>query len=161
MEDTFISKPNVLSKRSVDVILVAAQFGILIAIFARPSAGLITFPQFASVVGPVLFVCGTIVGILGIIGLRRSLSIFPTPVSHADLVQNGVYKYIRHPMYTGLIIVALSCTLDRLSIFGITLFLSFVILLFVKSSYEERLLLSTFKNYESYRQKTGRFFIKF
>lgn len=160
MEDTFISKPNVLSKRLVDVILVAAQFGLLIAIFARPSTGLITHAQLASVVGPVLFVCGAVVGILGIIGLRRSLNIFPTPVSHADLVQSGVYKFIRHPMYTGLMLVALSCTLDRLSVFGIILFLSFVIVLFAKSSYEERLLLSAFKNYESYRQKTGRFFVK-
>lgn len=154
------SRDSPVSRRSIDVTLVVTQLSLLIAIFAHPSAGFVTYPQLVDFVGPVLFVSGIVIGVLGIVGLRKSLSIFPTPGKHASLVKSGVYKYIRHPMYTGLILVALSFTICRVSLLGIALFVGLVALLLLKSSYEERLLLKRFNEYETYRQKTGRFFVK-
>ena len=149
-----------MKQRLIDLLLVTLQFGALIAIFIHPYVGAVTYIQLVDVFGPILFVGGALVGLLGIVGLRQSFSIFPTPSKKSELIVKGAYKFVRHPMYTSLILIALSFTVCRLSLLGIMLFLSLVSILYIKSSYEERLLLKKFNDYEPYRQKTGRFFVK-
>jgi len=149
-----------MKHRIIDILLVTLQFGTLIAIFTHPSTGSITYPQVVDVLGPIFLVSGILIGMLGVAGLRRSLSIFPTPSTSATLITNGAYKYARHPMYTALILIAVSFTLCRLSLLGIVLFFGLLIILFIKSRYEERMLARRFNEYEAYRKTTGRFFPK-
>jgi protein-S-isoprenylcysteine O-methyltransferase Ste14 len=144
--------------RTQDVLFVVLQFGLLAAIVLYPSYGFVSYPMIIAIVRPLLFIGGIIVGIAGVVGLRRSLSIFPTPSKKTTLVASGIYKYIRHPMYTGLLIIALSFTVCRPSLLGFILFASFYIVLLAKSSYEERLLEASFTTYAEYKDKTGRFF---
>ena len=37
--------------------------------------------------------------------LRPSLRISPIPKANAPLIQNGIYRYVRHPMYLGVILI--------------------------------------------------------
>jgi protein-S-isoprenylcysteine O-methyltransferase Ste14 len=149
-----------MKRRLIDLLLVTLQFSTMIAIFLHPSIGNVTYVQLMNVHGPILLVGGAIIGLFGVVGLRHSLSIFPTPTKKAELVSSGIYKFVRHPMYTGLILIALSFTICRLSLLGIVLFIGLISILIIKSSYEENLLLKRFSGYETYRQKTGRFFVK-
>lgn len=122
--------------------------------------GTVNYAQLVRILEPLLFTIGVAIGLLGISGLRRSLSVFPTPTDTATLVTDGIYKYIRHPMYTGIILVAVAITLFKPSLLAIVLFTSLLIVLIIKSSYEEKLLLKKFPGYEQYKLRTGRFFIK-
>ena len=149
-----------MKHRLIDLLLVTLQFSALIAIFLHPSIGNITYVQLVNVFGLILFVGGAIIGLLGVVGLRHSLSIFPTPTKKAELVSSGIYKFVRHPMYTGLILIALSFIICRLSLLGVALFIGLISILIIKSSYEERMLARRFTEYNTYRNATGRFFPK-
>ena len=50
-----------------------------------------------------LIVIGAIVAVLGVLGLRESLTPMPRPVAGGRLVDTGVYGFVRHPIYAGII----------------------------------------------------------
>lgn len=153
-------KQNFLKQRAMDIVLVLLQFGLLLVIIISPSMGTVNYAQLVRILEPLLFTIGVAIGLLGISGLRRSLSVFPTPTNTATLVTDGIYKYIRHPMYTGIILVTVAITLYKPSVLGLVLFTSLFIVLIIKSSYEEKLLMKKFVGYKQYKLRTGRFFIK-
>src|SRR6266513_4147084 len=62
------------------------------------------------IAGNVLCVVGLLVIALAFASLRGAIQIAPEPKRGAQLVESGVYKYLRHPIYTGII----SCVLGRL-----------------------------------------------
>lgn len=91
--------------------------------------------------------------------LGRHARATPRPADNAILRSNGLYKYCRHPMYTSLMGMSLGWAFYTLSItaFGGFIFLS--IILNIKSKKEEKYLLEKFgEAYQSYMNKTGRFF---
>lgn len=75
-----------------------------------------------------------------------------------QLITNGVYKYIRHPMYLGFLFIFFGYSLSLGSLF-MTLVICFVFLLIFKNriDIEERLLLSEFgEEYANYMKRTKR-----
>ncbi len=79
-----------------------------------------------------------------------------------NLVTHGIYKRIRHPMYTSLWIMSLAQPLllpNWISGFGNLVF--FIPFYFFRVSEEEKMMTETFgKEYEEYVQKTGSIFPK-
>ncbi len=73
------------------------------------------------------------------------------------LVTEPPYKYIRHPMYTSLILVSLGMILSAYSNFTLLIWLGLVVVLFVKAKYEESLLIAKFPDYEKYCTNTKSF----
>jgi protein-S-isoprenylcysteine O-methyltransferase Ste14 len=75
-----------------------------------------------------------------------------------NLVQSGPYRWIRHPAYTGYMLMALGITLGYSSLAGLA---AFFFILLPGMSYrvrvEEKLLEAFGNEYQSYRQRTGRF----
>ena len=70
-----------------------------------------------------MFVLGIAVGLLAIWNMRVSkLRTNPEVADGSKLVTNGIYKYIRHPMYLGLLLVAFALVLDYLTFFRIFIF---------------------------------------
>lgn len=88
---------------------------------------------------------------------RNLPTIVPTPNAEAQLVTSGVYAYIRHPLYTGVIVIALgACILHgHWSLWLVALALA--AWMNAKASYEEALLRETYPQYATYMQTTGRF----
>ncbi len=72
------------------------------------------------------------------------------------LVRNGIYAYIRHPIYTGdiLLLVGLELALNSWLVAGTLIPLLVIVR---RVAVEETLLSRTFKGYEEYRQQTKRF----
>jgi protein-S-isoprenylcysteine O-methyltransferase Ste14 len=108
--------------------------------------------------GYLLLGVGILVVLLSIYELRKHLSPFPTPLKNGSLVTSGIYNYVRHPIYTGIILtlaghILTSPTLGRILVTGLL-----AVLFLYKSSYEEKLLLKTYPDYRDYKQRTWRFF---
>lgn len=90
--------------------------------------------------------------------LRYSFSVLPEA---RKTVKTGLYRYVRHPLYslyivyTGLNVVL---TADiRYFLFGM---LPLIVFLYLRASMEEKKLLENLEDYQEYRDNTGMFFPK-
>ncbi len=98
---------------------------------------------------------------LAMLQLNKNLSPFPTPKKNSDLVTGGLFKYVRHPIYTGILIATFFLAFYLNSGYKLIIFFFLLILFYFKSGYEEKALQRKFPEYESYRASTGRFIPKF
>ena len=89
--------------------------------------------------------------------LGRGLTASPMPNAHAVLRTDGLYRHVRHPIYTGVITVSWARTLASGDRRQAALSAALVLLFYVKSSVEERALSRRFSDYESYAACTPRF----
>jgi len=98
--------------------------------------------------------------LLALLQLNTNLSPFPKPKDNATLITSGVYKYVRHPIYSGILIALFFLALYLSSPFKIFIVLLLVLLFWYKSKYEEEQLCLKYPDYSKYRQHTGRFLPK-
>lgn len=63
---------------------------------------------FARHIAFVFALIGLLIVFIAIIQLNKNLTPFPTPKENGTLIQTGLYKFVRHPIYSGIIITALS-----------------------------------------------------
>jgi protein-S-isoprenylcysteine O-methyltransferase Ste14 len=138
---------------------VSGQFVLLALIVFWPEQkggwGLLDAP--VTFVGVVLTAIGIAILLLSIVGLGRSLTASPVPKEDAVLVSRGFYKFMRHPIYTGLMSFALGIGLDAGPAPQMLFVIGLFALLYFKARWEETLLLAKFPEYKSYMSKTGMF----
>ncbi len=79
---------------------------------------------------------------------------FPDVRPDARLLTHGPYRWIRHPMYTGVLLTMLALVLDKLTIERGALWIFLLVNLLMKLNYEEILLARRFPEYAAYRQRT-------
>lgn len=84
------------------------------------------------------------------------LSIWPDPLPHTELVTHGPYHWIRHPIYTALLIGSLAALLAGGAAWRWLLWFALLAVLVVKLQLEERLLTAQIPAYQAYRQRTYR-----
>ena len=78
-----------------------------------------------------------------------------------SIVQNGPYRWIRHPMYSvGFLYLIGAGLLSNSWIVGIPATLSFTMLVWMRVQDEEKMLCDFSPEYVSYIERTGRFFPK-
>jgi protein-S-isoprenylcysteine O-methyltransferase Ste14 len=134
-------------------------FAIVVAQFVLAAAIFLTLRW-----SPFCIVCYSIAAVGALIaiwawitmGLFR-LRVIPNPSKHAVLLEHGPYRFIRHPMYSGLLIAALGLVLTNPAPWRIITWLALVIVLVIKTRHEEPLLLRHFDNYHEYQSRTWRF----
>jgi len=85
-----------------------------------------------------------------------NFNVVPTPVEKGNLVSNGPYKLIRHPMYTSIFIFAAALLAGQFDFYKLIISLMLVAGLIVKMIYEESLLCLHFEGYKNYMLKTKR-----
>ncbi|PKP27121.1 MAG: hypothetical protein CVU03_00860 [Bacteroidetes bacterium HGW-Bacteroidetes-2] len=81
---------------------------------------------------------------------------FPTPKADGTLIQTGLYKYIRHPIYTSILMLFLGYSIYQNSFYKLIITLVLGVLFYFKSKYEEKQLAIKFPEYLAYKNKTGR-----
>ncbi len=85
--------------------------------------------------------------------LGRNLSPLPRPIVKSNLVTNGIYRFMRHPMYCSLIFISLGFFIIKLSIYNLCLLISLVFIIKLKIYLEEQYLNNKFNNYLLYKNK--------
>jgi protein-S-isoprenylcysteine O-methyltransferase Ste14 len=98
---------------------------------------------------------------MGIINLNDNLTPFPTPRKNARLISHGIYTYIRHPIYTGIILIMLAYGLFTASLARLIISIILLIVFYFKSKLEEKLLIEKFPEYKDYKKSAGRFLPRF
>ncbi len=107
-----------------------------------------------------LFLDGNIKVIKAFLSLGKSLSPLPEPKAGAKLITERSYKYCRHPLYRGLIIISASLTLYTFSKVYLILLISLSLILIIKAKKEEAKLKIVYSNYTNYQKCTPAIFRK-
>ena len=115
---------------------------------------LFTPPVALGWVAAVLSAAGVGFAIWARIYLGRNWSSAPAVKENHELVTTGPYAYVRHPIYTGLILTALGTTLTG-TIFGIGVLIVAAGVFFRRIDKEERIMLELFPDtYPTYQART-------
>lgn len=114
-------------------------------------------PEVSSVVGKSLLILSGIIAAAGFLALGRNLTPNPRPRETGTLVQHGIYRVMRHPLYTSLVLGCLGWSLQWQSgpALAATAFLAWA--LDSKARVEERWLHKRFADYASYAHRVRRF----
>jgi protein-S-isoprenylcysteine O-methyltransferase Ste14 len=88
-------------------------------------------------------------------------AVFGTPRSEPSVIDTGVFRFVRHPIYTGALLFYLGATLITLSISSALFWLLILGFYIWIAKYEEDILIEQFgKDYLNYQKKTGMLFPK-
>jgi len=131
-------------------VLVALQFGII-----GLMVGYTLFDFHFSIIGTGILVVGIAIGLWALNHNRLgNFNIVPELREGCTLVTDGIYRYIRHPMYTSVILMMLGVLLFRPDIISFVLWLALIAVLYLKAHREEQLWMRHDPCYESYREQT-------
>lgn len=146
--------PDGLAAEWAGRLLVALQFGLLALMGWR---AWVTLPALEIPAGALLF--GSAGMALWTLAVNRpgNFNIRPTPRSGGTLVTSGPYRWIRHPMYTSVLLAAAGAAVMSNQVFDAVLWLGLLTVLVVKAGIEERALMVRFPSYQDYKTQTTRF----
>ena len=85
-----------------------------------------------------------------------NFNIHPEPHPDGHLVQDGPYRFVRHPMYGSVLLLAAGAAIWLGSMMGWALFLALLGVLMAKARMEERWLEQRYPQYAEYRLRTYR-----
>lgn len=86
-----------------------------------------------------------------------NFNIRPVPRAGGQLVQHGPYRWIRHPMYSALLLAGLGAARLSADAGGWLALIALALVLAVKAGVEERAMLAQHPAYADYRRRTHRF----
>jgi protein-S-isoprenylcysteine O-methyltransferase Ste14 len=110
----------------------------------------------ATLSGLAAIALGGLVAGRGVWDLRAGLSPFPRPVAGAPLIESGAYRFIRHPIYSGLVVAAIGWGITTGSILALMTSAMLFLLFAGKSRREEVWLAAVHPEYRAYQQRTRR-----
>jgi protein-S-isoprenylcysteine O-methyltransferase Ste14 len=147
---------DALASAGLGAVLVALQFALLAGLAAQAAAGLAAgrLPIDAVVAA----VAALALGAWALSANRPgNFNIRPLPRAGGELVQHGPYRWIRHPMYSALLLAGIGAA--RLSGEGSAwlLLVALAVVLAIKAGVEERGMRATHPAYPDYQRRTRRF----
>ena len=145
------------SKRKASA-LVALQFLFLLLLVVNPFDVLFEVERIISLT---LYLFAALILASAAIALGSALTASPIPKDDAELVTRGIYKRVRHPMYSALLLIGLGLLLSTFNLFSLIVYLALISLLLEKSKYEDALLAARHRDALRYQASTGRFLPKF
>lgn len=137
-------------KPFVSFLLVIIQFlSIFYILFSKlfyPSSWLI-----------IVYFAGIFLGFWAIYEMKKGkLNIMPDVIPGTQIIKNGPYKLVRHPMYLAIFITLLPLVLDYFSIYRLMVYVLLIINQIIKMNYEEQKLAKAFQDYHNYKKTTWR-----
>ena len=107
--------------------------------------------------GMFFMVLGAIIGILALLKNKLgNFNIRPDIKDDCILVTDGIYGYIRHPMYTSVLTIMFGFAFMYLSWYEVVLYLVLLVNLLIKMFYEEKLWHCEGEEYLEYTKGTAR-----
>ena len=142
---------------------VAAQFVLLVLVIVGPTQfggwprGTIVATASVNAAVLVLVIAGVLLLGAGTRQLGANLTPLPYPKKGSTFVDRGIYRLVRHPLYGGLMLLAVGWSVRRGG--GLALLYAglLIALLAAKSRIEERWLVARYPDYGAYCARTKRF----
>jgi protein-S-isoprenylcysteine O-methyltransferase Ste14 len=103
-----------------------------------------------------LMITGFCLVAAGALKLGRNLTPFICPKANALLLEQGAYRLVRHPIYSGILQLAFGWGLMAHGWLTLAYALLLLLLLDRKARREEKILLGTFPGYTSYSRRVKR-----
>ncbi len=103
--------------------------------------------------GSVLLAAGILFAATGAVNLGKNLTPLPQPKKDATLITSGAYRFVRHPIYSGIILMAIGWGLWLHSWLNIGYAVLLFVFLDIKARREEKWLLEKFPEYAAYRKR--------
>ncbi len=91
--------------------------------------------------------------IKGLLDLGSNLTPLPHPKEDGKLIQTGIYSIVRHPLYSGLILAAMSWAIFQVSLSHLTATLLMFAFLDAKANREETWLTEKYPEYSDYQNR--------
>ena len=133
-------------------LLVLLQFGI-IGVMILLSNGV-----FTSLLTTSIFSFGLALGLWALMYNKLgNFNIQPKMKEGSQLVTTGIYAYIRHPMYSAVIIIMLAVFISTPTLLETVLFVLLILVLLLKAKREERIWSEADKEYEAYIKRSKHF----
>ncbi|HVZ19618.1 MAG TPA: isoprenylcysteine carboxylmethyltransferase family protein [Vicinamibacterales bacterium] len=104
--------------------------------------------------GTVLALAGVALVLVAIQTLGRSIQIEPEPKATGELTTRGIYRWLRHPIYTGILGVIFGVFLRQPTTLVAAAGAVTVAFLLIKVRFEERLLGRHYAGYAAYRRRS-------
>lgn len=137
--------------------LLVVQLVLLAAVFLLPGGNAWVAPRWLSACALALQVAGALLVVVGLVNLGRSATPLPTPVANGALRSGGLYRWARHPIYTGVLALAVGSAIPSGSVPVAAAAVALVVWLQIKARWEERRLTARYPEYEAYAARTPRF----
>jgi len=117
-----------------------------------PKVKNLEFPinAFHTIIGLTVLILGLIIIIKAFFDLGENLTPLPYPLIESSLIKNNSYKYVRHPIYRGLLFISLGICILTLSLLHLCLLISLIYILKIKALKEEEMLKIKFPEYKEY-----------
>ena len=138
-------------------LFVAVQFVLLILIVVLPAGDAWTNPTWLVHAATALQWLGVAVLVVGLVNLGRSLTPLPSPVPHGELRTGGLYRLVRHPIYSGILALAVGVAIRSASWAVVASTLALTGWFMAKARWEERRLSARYPGYDAYAAHTPRF----
>lgn len=113
------------------------------------------------IIGTLAIVSGCLMNIVGRFNLGSNWANHIKIYDEHTLVQKGMYKIVRHPLYASIMLMFYGATLvyrNILCFMAVTFI--FIPFMYYRAKQEETLLIQTFSEYNDYKKRTGMFFPK-
>jgi protein-S-isoprenylcysteine O-methyltransferase Ste14 len=152
-----VQPPKLISRRT-GWAWVACQFLLLAALVLSPASPALHAPQ---KIDWIIFASGLIIFVAAYAALGKSFTPNPVPRAEATFIAHGIYQWIRHPMYSAVLVCAVGWAIAFGGAWHYALCFILLFFFWLKSNVEERWLLSVHPEYAKYRLSAGRFLPKF
>ncbi len=139
---------------------VLAQVPLMLLVFIVPvrfGAGQIVPLHPLAWSGLAITLSGGLLIVWGFVSLGDALTPFPRPVVGATLHRDGAYRYMRHPIYSGVMLASLGWALWWLSAWGILCALLLAFFFDRKARHEEAWLRQQYSGYAGYAREVKKF----
>ena len=136
---------------------VAVQLGLLAVILLVPSGDDWAVPTWLADAARVLQWVGLVVLAIGLVNLGRSLTALPTPVEHGTLKTGGLFRFARHPIYSGIMALVVGSAVRSANVISAVATVALIGWFMLKARWEEGKLAARYPGYRAYAERTPRF----
>ena len=136
-------------------VLVGIQGQLFLGVALWPSSWGAVVPAARELGGAIFFMgaCGVLAAA---VHLGRALTPVPQP-NGAGLTARGVYAWVRHPMYTSVVVICVGVAAARGAVMVWVLVVALAVFFEIKTRFEERFLMRAYEGYAAYAATTGKF----
>lgn len=136
---------------------VMVQGALIAAILLLPGGSAWTVPLWLDRSAGAVEAIGLAVLLVGLINLGRSLTPLPIPVPHGKLRSDGLYRFVRHPIYSGVIALTVGSAIRSESVTVAAATVGLAGWFAIKARWEERKLRERYPGYAEYAARTPAF----